>query len=192
MTTVEITMEEGNDKKDVTETANSFVGSTIYGPKLKKTKSKKSKWLSICLRVLVISSILSLMAVATTLALQYSKCKAEYDSITNKQSLDSYSLVTPDKLDPRFECKECQGIMFDGDCYQFNTEHKTFSEASMDCAGKGYSLPATNLMSKWIGDYLESTWGEEGYGLSKERGGNIESPDASTEKRNYFCVKSVS
>ncbi|ABQ43598.1 EEV glycoprotein [Tanapox virus] len=181
MTSVNLDIE--GDKLNSNENTNAFTGSTIYGSKLKKgknTKSKKNKFFGLCIRISIIISILSLMAITITLSLQVNKYKSMVE--LNKDLNDASVYLSN---------AECRGLVYGNNCFIFNSEPKTFDEALRDCNTKNYFLPPTNIMNSWLSDYLEDTWSEEGTSLLKSNiEFNSDDIDISTEMRKYFCVKS--
>ncbi|AGU99804.1 m121R [Myxoma virus] len=165
-----------NDSKD--EEA-AFIGSTIYGKKLKqKHLLKKVKCVSLLLRISIVTSIMSLMAITSLLAIQCSHCEV----ITKAGRLSTYSSIA------HYEASLCKGIVFDASCYTFHKEPKTFYEAGADCANQSAVLPFRTTMDHWMWDYLEGTWGVDGYGIVEFV--DLSTYDVSTEMRKYFCVKS--
>ncbi|AAR07479.1 122R [Yaba monkey tumor virus] len=178
MTSVNLDTESG--ELNLGENTNAFTGSTIYGYKLKKSKNKRINFFGLFVRILVIISILSLMAITVTLSIQVNKYK-----IIMKTNKDL-------KVTSSFKKTYCEGLVYDNNCFIFYAIPKTFDEALYDCNLKNYFLPPISVMSSWISNYLEDTWSEEGTGLLKNNNGllNTNNIDVSTEMRKYFCVKS--
>ncbi|AAF18004.1 gp121R [Rabbit fibroma virus] len=165
-----------NDVEDSKDEGAAFIGSTIYGNKLKKKHLiKKVKCVSILLRVSIVTSIVSLMAITAILALQCSTCDVVKTSAHISSSINQYE-------------SECKGIVFDSACYTLHKEPKTFYEASEDCANQSAVLPFKTLKDHWMWDYLEGTWGVDGYGIVELV--DLNTYDVSVEMRKYFCVKS--
>ncbi|AMB18121.1 m121R [Myxoma virus] len=168
-----------NDADESKDEEAAFIGSTIYGKKLKKKHLlKKVRCIVILLRVSIVTSIVSLMAIAAMLALQCSNCEV----ITTSARISTYSSIA------HYEASTCKGIVFDASCYMFHKEHKTFYEAGADCANQSAVLPFKTPKEHWMWDYLEGTWGVDGYGIVDSV--DLRTYDVSTEMRKYFCVKS--
>ena len=181
---VEVNMENVKSEDNTT----SFSGSTIYGNKLKKKTNKyKSRCLAIGLRIAIITSLLSLIGIATTLALQYNKCKSVIEH--NEQSYNNQDNITPDANYNIVKLyKGCQGIVYEYYCLRLVYEPLSFDDAVKSCMKNKGNLPSSDLMKTWLSDYLDGTWGEEGRGLSKEK--TILEVDISTELRSHFCLES--
>ncbi|QDJ95106.1 C-type lectin-like EEV membrane phosphoglycoprotein [Hypsugopox virus] len=165
--------------EEVPEVAtSSFTGNTIYASKLKKQKSSKRKWFGVCLRVAVVTSLVTLMGASITLGLEVMKLKSM------ETSCETSSVAALVKNSDGTYTTHCNGLVHDGDCYTLHTEKKSFVEANEECTKNDSQLPQ-NFISSWLKPHLANTWCEDGTVFTVD---NNNVNDEHSE-RQYYCVK---
>ncbi|WVM36519.1 EEV glycoprotein [Sheeppox virus] len=180
---------------DESNNFTAFTGSTIYGYGLKSKKNikKKVKLINFCIKISIMTSMVSLITITIILAFFNNTCELNQFNEQKQYFLKNPNPTTYSDDDTESELnvyRSCKGIVYSGHCYTFNSEPKSFNDAYDDCEKKNSELPSNNLMNDWISDYLDGTWGEDGNVLFKEKNQELEAIDISDEMRSYYCVRS--
>ncbi|QEJ79421.1 EEV membrane phosphoglycoprotein [Goatpox virus] len=194
-----VDIQKSGTETDYDESNNftEFAGSTIYGYGLKSKKNikKKVKLINFCIKISIMTSMVSLITITILLAFFNNNNTCELNQFKEHKPyfLKNTNPTTYSDDDTESELnvyRSCKGIVYSGYCYTFNSEPKSFNDAYDDCEKKNSELPSNNLMNDWISDYLDGTWGEDGNVLFKEKNQELEAIDISDEMRSYYCVRS--
>ncbi|ADZ30769.1 EEV membrane phosphoglycoprotein [Cowpox virus] len=179
------------------EEQTSVFSATVYGDKI-QGKNKRKRAIGLCIRISMVISLLSMITMSAFLIVRLNQCmSANEAAITDAAvAVAAASSSTNRKVaassTTQYDHKEsCNGLYYQGSCYIFHSDYKSFSDAKANCTAESSTLPnKSDVLTTWLIEYVEDTWGSDGNPITKTTS-DYQDSDVSQEVRKYFCVKTM-
>ncbi|AOP31632.1 eev membrane phosphoglycoprotein [Skunkpox virus] len=175
------------------EEQTSVFSATVYGDKI-QGKNKRKRAIGLCIRISMVISLLSMITMSAFLIVKLNQCMSVNTSTTSTAitcPAASASSSAKRTIDTATQLESCNGLYYQGSCYVFHSEHKSFDDAKENCTSESSSLPnKSDIQQTWLIDYVEDTWGSDGNPITSTTS-EYQEADVVDEVRKYFCVKTM-
>ncbi|AXN75388.1 EEV membrane phosphoglycoprotein [Orthopoxvirus akhmetapox] len=177
------------------EEQTSVFSATVYGDKI-QGKNKRKRAIGLCIRISMVISLLSMITMSAFLIVRLNQCMSANEAVITDAAVSiAASSSTPRKVasdTTQYKHKEsCNGLYYQGSCYIFHSDYQLFSDAKANCTAESSTLPnKSDVLTTWLIDYVEDTWGSDGNPITKTTS-DYQDSDVSQEVRKYFCVKTM-
>ncbi|SNB54186.1 CPXV168 protein [Cowpox virus] len=175
------------------EEQTSVFSATVYGDKI-QGKNKRKRAIGLCIRISMVISLLSMITMSAFLIVRLSQCmSANEAAITDAvvavaASSSAHRKVAASTTQYKHN-ESCNGLYYQGSCYIFHSDYKSFEDAKANCTAESSTLPnKSDVLATWLSEYVEDTWGSDGNPITKTTS-DYQDSDVSQEVRKYFCVK---
>ncbi|UPV00404.1 EEV membrane phosphoglycoprotein, C-type lectin -like domain (Cop-A33R) [Cowpox virus] len=177
------------------EEQTSVFSATVYGDKI-QGKNKRKRAIGLCIRISMVISLLSMITMSAFLIVRLNQCMSANEAaitdaavaVASSSSSSAHRNVAASTTQYKHN-ESCNGLYYQGSCYIFHSDYKSFEDAKANCTAESSTLPnKSDVLTTWLIHYVEDTWGSDGNPITKTTS-DYQDSDVSQEVRKYFCVK---